>query len=129
MSNSATPFEALQAAVQKAGSQSEFARICGVSQTAVWKWLQSGKRLPAEHVLRVEATTMVSRHLLRPDIYPAMPATMGYDAGEDCSSIAVSIGSQHIFLHTPATTPEDVTKSAATVCFNQASKTTRAGDA
>jgi len=46
-------------------------RICGVTQPAVWKWLQSGKRLPAEYVLTVEAATGVSRHLLRPDIYPA----------------------------------------------------------
>lgn len=47
------------------------ARICGVSQPAVWKWLQSSKRLPAEYVLRVETATGVSRHALRPDIYPA----------------------------------------------------------
>jgi DNA-binding transcriptional regulator YdaS (Cro superfamily) len=65
-----TPFEALQASVEKVGSQSAFARLCRVSQTAVWKWLQSGKRLPAEHVLVVEAKTGVSRHFLRPDIYP-----------------------------------------------------------
>jgi DNA-binding transcriptional regulator YdaS (Cro superfamily) len=65
-----TPFEALQASVDQVGSQSAFARLCGVSQTAVWKWLQSGKRLPAEHVLAVEAKTGVSRHVLRPDIYP-----------------------------------------------------------
>lgn len=66
----ATPFEALKAAVDRSGSQSEFGRLCGVSQTAVWKWLQSSKRLPAEHVLAVEAATGVSRHDLRPDIYP-----------------------------------------------------------
>lgn len=66
----ATAFEALTAAVARAGSQAAFARICGVSQPGVWKWLQSGKRLPAEYVLVVEAATGVSRHLLRPDIYP-----------------------------------------------------------
>jgi DNA-binding transcriptional regulator YdaS (Cro superfamily) len=65
-----TPFEALSKAVGLAGGQSALARICGVSQTAVWKWLQSSKRLPAEHVLKVEAATGISRHLLRPDIYP-----------------------------------------------------------
>ncbi|KNH02633.1 hypothetical protein J121_417 [Qipengyuania citrea LAMA 915] len=32
--------------------------------------MQSGKRLPAEYVLRVEAATDISRHDLRPDIYP-----------------------------------------------------------
>ena len=71
MSPNATPFESLQAAVTRAGSQSAMARLCGVSQTAVWKWIQSGKRLPAEHCLIVERETGVSKHLLRPDIYPA----------------------------------------------------------
>ena len=71
----ATPFEALQAAVTRAGSQSALARVCGVSQTAVWKWIQSGKRLPAELCLVVERETGVSKHLLRPDIYPAEPTT------------------------------------------------------
>jgi len=58
-----------------------------VSPTAVWKWVQSGKRLPAEHVLVVEHATGISRHLLRPDIYPAdlAPRTPcdGDDAGID----------------------------------------------
>ena len=67
----ATPFAALQDAVDQAGSQSALARVCGVSQTAVWKWLQSSKRLPAEHCIAVERETGVSKHLLRPDIYPA----------------------------------------------------------
>jgi DNA-binding transcriptional regulator YdaS (Cro superfamily) len=65
-----TPYQALQKGVEVLGSQAELARICGVSTTAVWKWLQSSKRLPAEHVLAVEAATGVSRHDLRPDIYP-----------------------------------------------------------
>lgn len=62
------------------------AGICGVTQTAVWKWLQSSKRLPAEYVLRVEAATGVSRHHLRPDIYPVeihaqSPRFLGVDRG------------------------------------------------
>jgi len=65
-----TPFEALKRAVEKAGSQAEIARIAGVSAVAVWKWLQSSKRVPAEYVLKIEAATGVSRHDLRPDIYP-----------------------------------------------------------
>lgn len=65
-----TPYEALLAAVDKAGSLAALARICGVSTTAVWKWVQSSKRMPAEYVLRAEAATGVSRHWLRPDIYP-----------------------------------------------------------
>lgn len=84
-----TPLEALQQALDVAGSQSELARICGVQQPTVWKWLQTSKRLPAEHVLRVEAATGVPRHHLRPDIYPAdlgpspswSPSFYGVDTG------------------------------------------------
>jgi DNA-binding transcriptional regulator YdaS (Cro superfamily) len=79
MDEKPTPFEALNDAVTRAGSQSAIARICGVSQTAVWKWLQSGKRLPAEYVLPVEAETGVSKHLLRPDIYPVDEQSSGSD--------------------------------------------------
>jgi DNA-binding transcriptional regulator YdaS (Cro superfamily) len=76
MTDDLTPFEALQKAVATAGGQSALARICEVSQTAVWKWLQSSKRVPADYVLRIEASTSVSRHHLRPDIYPStLPAT------------------------------------------------------
>lgn len=70
MSYTPTPFEALQQAIEVFGSQTAAAAACGVSQAAVWKWLQSSKRLPAEHVLDVEAKTGISRHILRPDIYP-----------------------------------------------------------
>ena len=87
MSEQATPFEALTAAVQRAGSQSALARICGVSQTAVWKWLQSGKRLPAEYVLKVEAATLVPRHFLRPDIYPVSLTATPVELGEECGGI------------------------------------------
>jgi DNA-binding transcriptional regulator YdaS (Cro superfamily) len=85
MDKTPTPFEALQDALERAGSQSELARICEVSQPAVSKWLQSAKRLPAEYVLTVEAATGIPRHLLRPDIYPAdlgpSPAWQGVDRG------------------------------------------------
>jgi DNA-binding transcriptional regulator YdaS (Cro superfamily) len=76
MDTALSPFEALIAAVERAGGQSAMARICGVSQTAVWKWLQSSKRLPDLNpageniVFAVEAATGVSRHHLRPDLYP-----------------------------------------------------------
>lgn len=65
-----TPFEALKRAIEILGSQSELARLCEVSPTAVWKWVQSSKRLPAEYVLRVADATGILIHSLRPDIYP-----------------------------------------------------------
>lgn len=70
MAQRPTPFQALLSAIQKAGSQAKLAKICDVSSTAVWKWTQSSKRLPAEHVLTVETATGVPRNWLRPDIYP-----------------------------------------------------------
>lgn len=57
-------------AVDRAGGQSSLARICGITQPAIWKMLQSSKRLGAEYVLKVEASTGVPGRLLRPDIYP-----------------------------------------------------------
>lgn len=92
MDTKPTPLEALKSAVDEIGGQTQLARLCCVSQPAVWKWLQSAKRLPAEHVLRVEAATGVSRHLLRPDIYPREidlappPSAIGEDFA-DCGPI------------------------------------------
>lgn len=65
-----TRYQALLRAIEVAGSQSELARLCGLSPTSVWKWVNQSKQLPAEFVLRVEEATGVSRHHLRPDIYP-----------------------------------------------------------
>lgn len=59
---------ALAKAVRVAGSQSAFGRILGKSQSTVREWLK--RELPAEFVLKVEAETGVSRHQLRPDLYP-----------------------------------------------------------
>lgn len=41
----------------------------GISYQAVQRWFVRG-RVPAERVLAIEAATGVSRHELRPDIYP-----------------------------------------------------------
>lgn len=91
MKQELSQFEALELAVEKAGSQSALAKICGVGQPAVWKWLQSAKRLPAEYVLKVEAATGVARHLLRPDIYPRdlapVPVSMIADQTPLCGPI------------------------------------------
>jgi DNA-binding transcriptional regulator YdaS (Cro superfamily) len=65
-----TRLEALNAAVEAAGSQSQFARDMGTHQPMVWRWLNQSKQLPAEYVLTAERLYGVSRHDLRPDIYP-----------------------------------------------------------
>lgn len=66
MSTIPSQYEALNHAVEIAGGQSAFARICGVTQGAVWKWLQSSKRLPAEYALRVEASILHGSPLNQP---------------------------------------------------------------
>jgi len=86
-SEALSPFQALQLAVDLAGGQSAMGRICKKAQPTVWKWLQTSKRLPPEHVLAVEAETGVSRHILRPDIYPLSLPTEGIDPGEECGGI------------------------------------------
>ena len=67
---SLSPESALVLAIEKVGSQGAMARLLGISQPAVWKWVNGGKQLPPEFVLAVEAATGISRHDLRPDIYP-----------------------------------------------------------
>lgn len=56
-------------AARAAGGQSALARILKVTPQAVQKMCASG-RVPAERVLEIEKATGVSRHELRPDIYP-----------------------------------------------------------
>jgi DNA-binding transcriptional regulator YdaS (Cro superfamily) len=73
MSNVLSPLESLRTAVLSVGSQSATARLLGVTQAAVWGWLNRGTPLPAEHVLALEDASGVSKHSLRPDIYGAAP--------------------------------------------------------
>lgn len=62
--------EALNRAIDTLGSQVATARLLGVTQGAVSKWVRKGLPLPPEHVLKIEAASGVSKHDLRPDIYP-----------------------------------------------------------
>lgn len=62
------PNSALAEAVKRAGSQAALAKAIGVTQQTVSNWLKA--KTAAEYVLAIERETDVSRHLLRPDIYP-----------------------------------------------------------
>ena len=53
-------------AVKKAGGVSSLARQLGIKHNAFYVW----KRIPAERVLDIERITGISRHDLRPDLYP-----------------------------------------------------------
>jgi DNA-binding transcriptional regulator YdaS (Cro superfamily) len=59
--------EALEAAKSKVGGASGLAKLLGgITPQAVGQW----RRVPAERTLEVERITGVSRHELRPDLYP-----------------------------------------------------------
>lgn len=70
MNGEPTPFEALMACREAAGSDSQMARDLSTNQPRIWRIINSSKRLPAEYVLLAERLYGVSRHYLRPDIYP-----------------------------------------------------------
>jgi len=108
MTQDVTPFEALQKAVSIAGGQSATARICKVSQTAVWKWLQSAKRLPAEHVLPMAAATGIPPHQLRPDIYPLSLMIEAPDYTEECSPLLIKQSDPVVCDHPAKTQRKDI---------------------
>lgn len=69
------PLDALEQAISIAGTQAELARRIAtaerpIKQQHVWNWLKRDKKVPPEVVLDIERETGVSRHKLRPDIYP-----------------------------------------------------------
>lgn len=67
---------ALEKAVEIVGSQAELARRIDKKQAHVWNWLNRDKEVPAEAVIPIERATegKVTRHELRPDLYPAEEA-------------------------------------------------------
>lgn len=68
---------AVASAAKVVGSQTALAKILGCTPQNVQRMCATG-RVPAEHVLKIEAASGVSRHDLRPDLYPeASPALTG----------------------------------------------------
>lgn len=65
-----TAKQALAKAIVAAGGQKALGAALGVGQSLIWYWLNRTGRTPAERVLDVERATGVSRHDLRPDLYP-----------------------------------------------------------
>ena len=61
---------ALKNAIATAGGTTALARAVGVKPPTIHVWLRSTGRIPARRVIAVEAATGISRHELRPDIYP-----------------------------------------------------------
>jgi DNA-binding transcriptional regulator YdaS (Cro superfamily) len=59
--------EALQRAIQSAGTGADLARQLRVTPQALSQW----RRVPPLRVIDVERATGVPRYELRPDVYPA----------------------------------------------------------
>lgn len=78
---------ALEQAIGKAGGQKPLAEKIGTTQSQVWYWLMRSKKgVQAEYVLSIERETGVSRHDLRPDLYPR---ELGRAGASEPSPIAV----------------------------------------
>jgi DNA-binding transcriptional regulator YdaS (Cro superfamily) len=68
--------DALSKACEAVGGQTALSEAIRVRQSTLWYWLHKAKRgVPAEHVIDVERATdgAVTRHELRPDLYPRDP--------------------------------------------------------
>lgn len=64
---------ALRRAAATFGGFAQLGRQIGISQQAVSGWHSRGT-IPAKRVLEIERLTGVSRHQLRPDLYPVETA-------------------------------------------------------
>lgn len=69
----------LERALEKFGSQAALAVVVGRTQQAVSEICRRGSAVPAEWVLPIENATNgeITRHELRPDIYPLEPERNG----------------------------------------------------
>lgn len=63
-------FAAFERAIAAAGSQSELARKVGCTPANLHQLLKARRLLTARFVIPAEKATGVSRHDLRPDLYP-----------------------------------------------------------
>lgn len=64
----------IERAIDIAGSEVNLAKAMKVTKQAVRKWV---KQVPAERVIALEEVTGISRHDIRPDLYPK---DGGYDS-------------------------------------------------
>ncbi|WP_087945443.1 transcriptional regulator [Pseudomonas chlororaphis] len=64
----------LERAIAVAGSGVALANAIGASPMCVSHWKARG--IPARHVVKIESVTGVSRHELRPDLYPEPSPTL-----------------------------------------------------
>jgi len=84
-----TRYEALLACRDRAGSVSQLGRDLGIPQSTMSRIVHQSKQLPAEYVLLAEDLYGVSRHALRPDIYPLglQPSSPRWTGVDQCAEI------------------------------------------
>lgn len=72
-----TNLHALKRAIELLGSQRKVADVVGVAQPTISWTISRGQRVPAEWCIPLEVATKgeVTRHQLRPDLYPVEPSS------------------------------------------------------
>lgn len=60
--------------VQIIGSGSATARLLGVTQPTIWRWLKAKKACPAEFVAIFSEATGIPKGRIRPDLYADQPS-------------------------------------------------------
>jgi DNA-binding transcriptional regulator YdaS (Cro superfamily) len=72
---------AIEKAVRLAGGQTALARQIGVTQGAVWKWLNKSKKIRPENAAAISEAVggQVAPYELRPDIPKVFPHPEGID--------------------------------------------------
>lgn len=81
-------------AVRIIGSQSETARVIGMSQASVYKRLKSGKPVWDTAIRALEAASGIPRFKLRPDLFEA-PAITSVPSDADVASSIIP-GDPHV---------------------------------
>jgi DNA-binding transcriptional regulator YdaS (Cro superfamily) len=109
---------ALREAVRVAGSMRALARMIGTSHQAIAQW----DRVPAERVPDVERATGVSRHRLRPDLYPE-PSGVGGTRTASSRTIVEDLGELSADLRGRTGAKVDASVTAAPAAARQALRT------
>lgn len=94
--------DAMTSAAKAAGSQTALAKALGCTPQNV-QWMCSTGSVPAKHVLKIEAVTGISRHQLRPDLYPEALPTLDTNLRHVSSPGQSTVGAVN-----PSSTPQAV---------------------
>lgn len=106
MDEALTRYEALVRCRDLAGSDSQMARDLNVSQPKIWRWINQSRQMQIEYVLAAERKYGVSRHHLRPDIYPIEHGTESsrWNARDQCIDdrhLGLDSPDRHVSFHSP----------------------------